>query len=291
MQLCSSCPRKCAAVRTSDKNIGGICGMPSLPKVARAGLHFWEEPCISGTNGSGTVFFSGCSLKCAFCQNFEISQMGKGRVITVERLSEIFKELEAKGAHNINLVNPTHYIDVIEKALKIYRPSIPIVYNSGGYDLEENIKKDIFDIFLFDFKYFNPDSALKYSKAKDYVDCVKKAILSAYNLCPEPIYDENGIMKRGIIIRHLILPQHTNEAINIIDWCAKNVPGAVISIMAQYIPLHNAENFKEINRKITQREYEKILNYVIDSKLENVIIQERTSADEKFIPSFDFSGI
>lgn len=290
MLLCNNCPRKCGAVRTPDTNIGGICASPELPKIARAGLHFWEEPCISGQNGSGTVFFSGCSLGCVYCQNYSISHENYGKIISYERLAEIFKELEDLGAHNINLVNPTHYFHAIEKAFDIYRPKVPIVYNSGGYDLCQNINKNLFDIYLFDFKYFNNETALRYSKAENYVDVVKEAILSAYSLIPEPIYEDN-IMKKGVIIRHLILPQHTEESKDIILWCAKNVPNAVISIMSQYIPMYKAENYKEINRTITKREYEKVLDYIIDLNLENIIVQERSSADNKFIPKFDLTGI
>lgn len=290
MLLCNNCPRQCNAVRTADSNAGGVCGVPELPKIARAGLHFWEEPCISGKNGSGTVFFSGCSLGCVYCQNFNISHNNFGKTVSYERLAEIFKELEGLGAHNINFVNPTHYFHAIEKAFDIYRPKIPVVYNSGGFDLCKNINKNLFDIYLFDFKYFNNDTALKYSKADNYVDVVKKAILSAYNLIPKPIYEDN-IMKKGIIIRHLILPQHTKETLDIISWCAQNVPNAVISIMSQYIPMYKAENYKEINRTITKREYDKVLDYIIDLNLENVIVQERTSANDKFIPQFDLTGI
>ncbi len=290
-QLCNNCPRKCNAIRIEKDNLGGVCKMPLAPKLAKAGLHFWEEPCISGKNGSGTVFFSGCALNCVFCQNYEISHLNKGKTVTVERLAEIFKELEKMGAHNINLVNPTHCFWAIEQALKIYRPSIPIVYNSGGYDLAENIEKNIFDIYLMDFKYFNEESSLKYSKAKNYVECAKASISAAYKFCPLPEYNNEGIMKRGLIIRHLILPQHTNEAMSIIDWCAENTPDAVISIMAQYIPLYGAEKFKEINRKITRREYEKVLNHIMDKGIKNVLIQEHTSADIKYIPEFDLSGL
>ena len=291
MQQCNNCPRKCNAIRTSNDNFGGVCGMPTLPKLAKAGLHFWEEPCISGKNGSGTIFFSGCSLICVYCQNHIISHSGHGKIVTIERLAEIFKELELQGAHNINLVNPTHYFSAIEQALNIYRPNIPIVYNSGGYDLCENISKNIFDVFLMDFKYFHPETSLKYSKAENYTEFAKASIKAAYALCPKPIFCNDGLIKRGLIIRHLILPQHTNEAISIIDWCANNVPDAIISIMSQYVPMHDAQKFNEINRKITRREYDKILDFVIDRGIENVILQEHSSASEKFIPDFDCIGI
>ncbi len=260
--------------------------MPIYPKIARADLHFWEEPCISGKNGSGTVFFSGCSLRCVYCQNYEISQGGKGETITPERLAQIFRELENKGAHNINFVNPTHYIWAIEQALKIYKPKIPLVFNSGGYDLEETVKKGIFDIYLFDLKYVSSDKSLKYSAASDYFEVASKAILAAYKLKGEACF-ENGIMQSGVIVRHLVLPMNTNEAIRVIDWVNDNVPSVYFSLMAQYIPSGKAENYKEINRRITQREYDKVVDYICGKNMPNVYIQSRESAKECYVPDFN----
>ncbi len=263
--------------------------MPYLPKVARADLHFWEEPCISGKNGSGTIFFSGCTLRCVYCQNYEISHKGSGKIITVEELANIMRELERRGAHNINFVNPTHYFHIIKEALKIYKPLIPLVCNSSGYELESNIKEDIFDIYLFDLKYVSSQKSLKYSGVADYFDVASKAITMAYKLKGTPKIDSNGIMQSGVIVRHLVLPLSTNEAISVIDWFCENTPDAYFSIMSQYVPCGNAEKYKEINRKITKREYEKVLNYLCSKDIKNIYIQDRLSSDTKFIPDFNLS--
>lgn len=285
---CNLCPRRCNANRTADSNIGGFCKAPLNPVIARAELHYWEEPCISGKNGSGTVFFSGCSLSCAFCQNYEVSHLCKGEEITVNRLAEIFKELEEKGANNINLVTPDHYVYAIRDALLIHRPSIPIVYNSGGYVTKEqlDILSDFIDIYLLDFKYISESRAKKYSLAKDYPEVVKKAIKYAYQKKNTCIFSSNGIMQSGVIIRHLLMPLATNEAIEIFDYCIKNFPNAYFSMMAQYIPMGQLESLPEINRKITKREYEKVLNRILQSGFENCFIQELSSASKNFIPDF-----
>lgn len=263
--------------------------MPYLPKIARADLHFWEEPCISGKKGSGTIFFSGCTLRCVYCQNFEISHKGSGKIITVEELANIMRKLEQRGAHNINFVNPTHYFHIIKEALKIYKPLIPLVCNSSGYELESNIKEDIFDIYLFDLKYVSSQKSLKYSGVADYFDVASKAITMAYKLKGTPKIDSNGIMQSGVIVRHLVLPLSTNEAISVIDWFCENTPDAYLSIMSQYVPCGNAEKYKEINRKITKREYEKVLNYLCSKDIKNIYIQDRLSSDTKFIPDFNLS--
>ncbi len=292
MQIrCNSCPRQCNALRSDDENIGGICKSGLLPKIAKVSLHNWEEPCISGTKGSGTIFFSGCSLKCVFCQNYNISQEYFGKIVSVERLAEIFKELEVLGAHNINFVNPTHYLWAIEEALKIYQPKIPLVYNSGGYDLPESIKKDIFDVYLMDLKYINNETAFKYSKCDNYTNFVFDAIKAAYELQKEPVFDENGILQKGLIVRHLILPQHTNDAIKVIDWFKENTPDAILSMMSQYVPMFKAESFKEINRPITKREYDKVIDYALDKNLKHIYIQGRASSKKSYIPEFDLKGV
>lgn len=262
--------------------------MPYLPKVARADLHFWEEPCISGKNGSGTIFFSGCNLRCVYCQNFEISHKNSGKIISVEELADIMRVLEEKGAHNINFVNPTHYFHIIKEALKIYKPKIPLVCNSSGYELTDNINQDVFDIYLFDLKYVSSDKSLKYSGVADYFSVASKAISAAYKLKGEPVINKDGIMQSGVIVRHLVLPMSTNETLKVIDWFCDNTQDAYLSIMAQYIPCGDAEKYKEINRKITKREYEKVLNYLYTKDIKNIYIQDRLSADPKFIP--DFSG-
>ncbi len=289
---CSLCPRRCNAQRTEHNNLNGFCKKPMLPSVAKACLHFWEEPIISGKNGSGTVFFSGCSLNCVYCQNYELSHKGFGKEISVERLAEIFKDLEAKGAHNINLVTPTHYIYAIKKALEIYRPSIPIIYNSSGYDLVEALKtlEGYIDIFLLDLKYLSSERARLYSNATDYPEIAKKAIMEALRQQPN-VEISNGIMQKGVIIRHLILPQGTNEAIAVFDWVKENANGAFFSIMSQYVPYGEAVNMPIINRKITKREYEKVINHILDSDSRNVFIQELESASTKFIPDFNLEGV
>ena len=288
--VCTQCPRNCGIDRKINS---GFCRMPEEPIVARAGLHFWEEPCISGTKGSGTVFFSGCSLKCVFCQNGEISHRLFGKQISVERLADIFKELENMGAHNINLVNPTHYVHAIKQAVDIYKPNIPFVYNSGGYDTVETIEiaSQFVDIFLMDMKYFADSRAEKYSKAIDYPIVCQNAILKCADIIKENIFDDEGIMKKGLIIRHLILPQGTNDAINVVNWINNNVPWSVLSLMGQYTPCGDLIDFKEINRKITRREYDKVLSFAEDTNIEIIYTQELNSSGQQFIPSFDLSGV
>lgn len=290
--LCNQCPRQCNAVRTATENIGGICGMPNMPMVARADLHFWEEPSISGTNGSGTIFFSGCSLHCVFCQNSDISTINKGKLITIEGLSNIFKKLEHKGAHNINLVTPTHFVDSIIYALDLYRPSIPIVYNSSGYESIDTLKRleGYVDIFLMDFKYINSEKAKIYSNAVDYPKICKDALLEVYRQQPRCVF-ENGIMKKGVIVRHLLMPQSTMDAIQIFDWVRQYLPNSFFSIMSQYMPLFKATNMKIINRKITEREYNKVVSYIFNTGFQNCYVQELSSAKKDFIPDFDFTGI
>ena len=289
---CSLCPRQCNAERTNDQNLNGFCKMPLLPRVARAALHFWEEPCISGKNGSGTVFFSGCTLDCAFCQNYDISHGGFGKQITYQRLADIFKELEDRGAHNINLVTPTHFVPAIIRALDIYKPKIPVVYNSGGYDSVEEIRalKGYVDIFLMDLKYLSGERAALYSGAPDYPEHAAAAIRECY--LQQPICEfKGGIMQKGLIVRHLLLPQGTNEAIRVFVWVRENTPNAYFSNMSQYTPCGRAENMPIINRRVTKREYEKVLTYICDSDFENVYFQERESSDKKYIPPFDLSGV
>lgn len=290
--ICNLCPRRCNTLRTENENLKGFCKMPLRPKVARAALHFWEEPIISGKNGSGTVFFSGCNLKCVFCQNSEISHQGFGKEITYERLAQIFKELELLGAHNINLVSPSHYVCAIKKALKIYEPKIPVVYNSGGYDTVEALKEldGLIDIFLLDLKYLSSDRAALYSAAFDYPEVAKKTILEAIRQQPENII-ENGIMKKGVIIRHLLLPQGTKEAMSVFDWAKENAAGAYFSIMSQYLPLGKAREMPIINRPVTKREYEKVIDYITDSEYPYVFTQELKSANEEYIPLWNLEGV
>ncbi len=256
-------------------------------------MHFWEEPCISGTNGSGTVFFSGCSLQCVFCQNESISHGSFGKTVSYERLAEIFRELEAAGAHNINLVNPTHYAYAIRKALEIYRPSIPVVYNSGGYDKPETLQMlaPFVDIYLMDYKYRDPAHALAYSGAADYPQVAEKAIKTCYQLQPNCVFDPSGILQKGVIVRHLILPQATRDAIEIFRFVTEHTPNAYFSIMSQYLPTGKAVALPPIDRRITAREYDKVLTAICDSGFERCYMQERSSASEEYIPPFDLSGV
>lgn len=286
---CRLCPRRCNADR---EKLLGFCKSPMLPKVARADLHFWEEPPISGTKGSGTVFFSGCNLKCIYCQNYEVSRGNIGKEISVFRLSEIFKELEQRGAHNINLVSPSHYAPAIIDALKIYRPKIPIVYNSSGYESVETLKmlEDFVDIYLIDYKYTESKKAEEYSAAPDYPQVVIDAIKECYRQKPECII-EKGIMKKGVIVRHLVLPQNTKTAMEVFDFIYKNTPNAYFSLMSQYLPFGEAVNHKVLGRKITQREYDKVVDYICGFDFQNVYIQERVSSSDKFIPPFDLKGV
>lgn len=290
--ICNLCPRRCNAERKENINLNGICEMPLSPKVARASLHFWEEPPISGKNGSGTVFFSGCPLKCIYCQNFDVSRGENGKIVSIERLAEIFKGLEEKGAHNINLVTPTHYAVQIKQALQIYKPEIPVVYNSSGYENVETLKmlEGFVDIFLVDFKYISYEKAKEYSLAENYPQIAKKAIEECYRQQPKCVI-ENGIMKKGVIVRHLILPQSTKDAMAVFDWVRENTPNAYFSIMSQYLPFGDAVGHKVIGRKITKREYEKVLNYICEFEFKNVYIQELESSSKEFIPDFNLQGV
>lgn len=289
---CNLCPRNCNSERNDLENLNGYCKMPLLPRVARASLHFWEEPCISGKNGSGTVFFSGCSLGCVYCQNYDLSHNGYGKNITVERLAEIFYELEKQGAHNINLVNPSHYVLAIKKALDIYRPKIPIVYNSSGYDKALTIKQleNYIDAYLFDLKYLSSNVAFKYSGASDYPEVAKNAILEGYRQKSKCEF-EKGILKSGLIVRHLILPQETRTAMSIFDWYYENTPNALFSIMCQYTPCGKSIDLPPINRCITKREYDKVIDYISLKKTDGIYIQELDSNSKKFIPDFDLYGV
>lgn len=287
---CSICPRKCNANRETGM---GFCKSPADFRLARASLHFWEEPCISGKNGSGTVFFSGCNLKCVYCQNYEISIDNKGTVVTDSSLIDIFNSLIDNGAENINLVNPTHYALKLANLFKNWHCPVPVVYNTSGYESKETLEllDGVVDIYLTDFKYIRPDKALKYSNAPDYPAVAKNAIAEMKRQIPEYEFDVRGVMQKGVIIRHLVLPQNTNSALQIIDYIAENYSDTYLSLMAQYVPCNNLSNYPEINRKITQREYEKVVDYAENAGLQNVFIQQLESASQEFIPKFDFTGI
>ena len=287
---CNTCPRKCNVNRDEKQ---GFCHSPNEIRLARASLHLWEEPCISGKEGSGAVFFSGCNLKCVYCQNSEISRENKGVEVSADKLLDIFKALKEQGANNINLVNPTHYVGALIPVLEKWKGELPVVYNTSGYESVESLKMldGLIDIYLPDFKYIRIDKAKKYSAAGDYPEVVKKAISEMRRQQTKDVFDERGIMKRGVVIRHLILPSNTNSSLEIIDYIKKNLPDTYLSLMAQYTPCGELSAFSEINRKITEREYDKVVNYAINQGISKLYIQELSSANEKFIPAFDFSGI
>lgn len=285
--LCDQCPRNCRIERSPQKS-GGICGAPALPKVARAELHFWEEPAISGKNGSGTIFFSGCPLKCVYCQNSEISRGGVGEIITVERLAELIRDLEEKGAHNINFVTPTHYVHAIKAALSIYRPKIPIVYNCSGYEKVETLRflEGIVDIYLPDMKYSDNTLAQKFSKAGDYFETATAAIREMYRQTGTALYDHEGMLQKGTVVRHLILPGHVRNTIGVLKWLRDELPEVTISIMSQYFPIGNFPDQPELERPITPKEQERVLHFLNKNHMTNGWIQDLESADASYVPQF-----
>ena len=290
--ICSICPRKCGAERSAELG-NGFCGMPASPVVARAALHFGEEPCISGTRGSGTVFFSGCSLKCCFCQNHSISHKNEGKLITVERLAEIFQELEKAGAHNINLVNPSHYAVSICKALQLYRPNVPIIYNSSGYERIETLRMldGLVDVYLPDCKYVASSLSASLSGAENYFDVASAAILEMAKQTGKAQFDENGMMTKGTMVRHLVLPGHTQNSIQVLDWLATIKDSVWVSLMFQYTPCGDISVYKELQRILTRRECEKVWQYMDDLGIVNGYVQDRKSADTTMIPAFDLTGV
>lgn len=289
--ICSMCPRHCS---TDRKSSVGFCGVPEEFVVARAAKHYWEEPCISGKNGSGTVFFSGCNLRCVYCQNYEISHHCFGKTVSEKRLTEIFDSLIEAGAHNINLVNPTHYALQLAKVLEEYKSPVPVVYNSSGYESVETLKRleGLVDVYLPDLKYITADRAKKYSGASDYFERASAAIAEMRRQVPENVFDGDGLLVKGMIIRHLILPMNTNRSLEIISWIKETFgEKTLVSLMAQYTPCGKIENYPELQRKITEREYEKVLNFLEAEGFENAFVQQRTAANEEFIPDFDLTGV
>lgn len=293
MYICNSCPHNCGVQRNINEYSKGFCAMPYNAVVARAALHFWEEPVISGKNGSGAIFFSGCAMRCVFCQNLEISHKKYGKMISKSDFINIIKSLEEQGAHNINLVNPTHFAGFIREALTEYKPSIPVVYNSGGYDSVETLKSldGLIDIYLPDLKYFDSEASKKYSGCRDYFEAASKAVLEMKRQTGSDII-ENGIMKRGLIIRHLVLPKNTDQSIKILNWINENLPkDTYISLMSQYTPCGREYKYKELNRRIVSAEYSKVVNEFERLEFINGFMQDRNSADTDFIPSFDLTGV
>lgn len=283
---CYICPRQCGVNRNEKK---GFCGADNNVKINKVMLHKWEEPVISDGDGSGAIFFSNCSLKCVFCQNYEISHLGSGQEITINQLAEIFKDLENKGANNINLVSPTHYTKQIMQALDIYKPKIPIVWNTSGYEKVETIKmlKDYVDIYLTDIKYVDENISLKYSGAKDYFKYCSDAVIQMRKNQPEDII-KDGLMKKGLIVRHLVLPNNLTDSKKVIDFIYKSLGNkTIISLMSQYVPFYNAKNFEEINRVLKPIEYKMVVNYATKLGFENGFIQELSSASKQYKPDFN----
>ncbi len=287
---CTLCPRECKVKR--EKGEVGFCGLLNKIKIARADLHFWEEPCISGKNGSGTVFFSGCNMKCIFCQNYDISTLNKGYNITVEKLSEIFLELQNKGANNINLVTPTHFVYDIIKALDIAKSkglNIPVVYNSSGYEKVDIIKmlKGYIDIYIPDMKYFSDKYSMEFSLAKNYFNTAKESIYEMFKQVGVPVFNEKGIMKKGVIVRHLMLPGLLFDSKKIIDYLYDTYKDDIfISLMSQYTPTDNTCKVEKLNRKLNPKHYDTMIEYLEYKGIKNAYIQDIESAHSDYIPDF-----
>ncbi|MEZ0536739.1 radical SAM protein [Caldicellulosiruptoraceae bacterium PP1] len=294
LKNCKLCPRECGVNRL-DGQIG-YCGIANGIKVSKAFLHFWEEPCISGNKGSGTVFFSGCNMGCVFCQNYEISIMRYGVFIDTEKLSKIFLNLQKQNAENINLVTPTIYIPYIIDAIDLAKRNglnIPIVYNTSSYEKPEVIEilKGYVDVFLPDLKYYSDSVAIEYSNAPKYFEYATKSILKMYEMVGD-VKIENDIIKKGVIIRHLVLPMHTKDSIKVLEWISDNLKDKVmLSLMSQYYPAYKAKEFKEISRGLTQREYQKVVDYAYQKGLHFGFIQDSSSSSSEYTPKFDLEGI
>ncbi len=288
--ICDLCPRRCGAERTETEG-RGFCAMPAGPVVARAALHRWEEPVISGTRGSGAVFFSGCSLRCVFCQNHDISAAGFGKPVSVARLREIFRELAARGAHNVDLVTPTHFAPWIREALE-EDPGVPVVWNSGGYERVETLRtlEGKVDVYLPDLKYADAALSAELSAAPDYFEAATAAILEMYRQTG-PFVLENGLLRRGVLIRHLVLPGRLENTRRCIDWVSRTFrPGEVLfSLMSQYTPQPGAVGL--LARRVTAAEYRAAAAYMVNCGVTDGFTQERTSAREEYTPPFDLTGV
>ena len=291
LEKCSICPHMCGINRNNGQI--GRCKSNNKVKIALYSVHDFEEPCVSGENGSGTVFFSNCNMNCVFCQNYEISQQGKGKEITIERLAEIFLEQQNRNVNNINLVTPTSYVPQIIEAIKIARVNglkIPIIYNTNGYENVETIKmlEGYIDIYLPDLKYAEDNLGLKYSKVKNYFEIATTAIKEMYRQVGSPKLNNDGIIEKGLIIRHLVLPNNIENSKKVLKWIKENMDKDVyVSVMAQYFPTYKAKQIENINRKLTKEEYEKIENYLYDLDIENGYIQELGEHEEEYVPKWD----
>lgn len=291
---CNLCPRNCNVNRNNNEI--GYCGASNQMVIAKAYLHMWEEPCISGSVGSGTIFFSYCSLRCIFCQNYDISTLHKGNIVSINRLKEICLELQEKGALNINLVTPTHYVPLIVEALKLAKKeglTIPIIYNTSSYENISTIKQleGIVDVYLPDLKYYNDEYGIKYSNCNNYFKYASSAIEEMYKQVGKCVFDNNGIIKKGVIVRHLMLPDNIEDSKNIINYLYdKYKDNICISIMNQYTPLRKLE-YGNLNRKVSNDEYDDLIDYAYDLGIRNAYIQEGETQKESFIPDFDNEGI
>ncbi len=293
---CILCPRNCGINRDSGDK--GFCGESSIIRIARAALHFWEEPVISGEKGSGAVFFTGCNLKCIFCQNASIATGEVGKEVSVETLAEIFLKLQEEGANNINLVTASHYVSQVAQSIRIARKQgliIPIVYNTSSYEKPETLQflNGLVDIYLPDLKYMDAKLAKVYSKAEDYPEVAKGAIEEMYRQVGKPVFDEEtGLMRKGVIVRHLVMPGAVGNTKAVIDYLYETYGDAIfISLMNQYTPMREFAEYPDLNRKVTKREYEKVIQYALDLGIENAFIQEGETAKESFIPAFDLTGV
>lgn len=291
LECCTICPHNCKINRTKNP---GRCKSTDKIKIALYSIHNFEEPCISGEKGSGTIFFSNCNMNCVFCQNYEISQLGRGKEITIEELANVMIKQQERNVQNINLVTPTSYALHIVEAIKIARKKgleIPIVYNTNGYESVETLKllEGYVDIYLPDLKYYYDDLAKKYSKVDNYFEIATKAIQEMYRQVGTPVLDENGVMKKGLMIRHLILPNEVQNSKKVLKWIKENIDSNVyVSIMAQYFPTYRAKEIPEIARKITKEEYEKVENYLYELDLENGYIQELGEHEEEYVPTWEY---
>ena len=291
LECCTICPHNCKINRTKNP---GRCKSTDKIKIALYSIHNFEEPCISGEKGSGTIFFSNCNMNCVFCQNYEISQFGRGKEITIEELANVMIKQQERNVQNINLVTPTSYALHIVEAIKIARKKglkIPIVYNTNGYESVETLKllEGYVDIYLPDLKYYYDDLAKKYSKVDNYFEIATKAIQEMYRQVGTPVLDENGVMKKGLMIRHLILPNEVQNSKKVLKWIKENIDSNVyVSIMAQYFPTYKAKEIPEIARKITKEEYEKVENYLYELDLENGYIQELGEHEEEYVPTWEY---